>query len=593
MQEIAENRFDPVLLAIMANRIEAIVREMTNTVVLTACSSVIGMARDFSCSVLDSRHELFASAEGLPFHIFGCTIQGREMAKRHPDFRQGDAFLHNDPYTGNTHAADHTILVPVFVDGEHVFTTAVKAHQADCGNSVPTTYNAAARDIYEEGALLFPFVRVQQDYADNDDIIAICRARIRIPEQWYGDYVAAIGAARTGERALQGFVRKFGLPVTRAFVTAWLDYSEQRAIAAIRGLKRARFEAGGQLDALGAILARPVPVRVVLQVDPEAAMVEVDLTDNPDCVDAGINQSEATATAAAVTAVFSCLDKDIPPNAGSFRRIRVHLRENCVVGIPRHPHSCSVSTTLLADVISNATQSAFAEFGDGFGLSEGNMCNSIGSSVISGHDTRNDEDRAYVNQMFLMGGGGPATPTHDGMNYYYSCGAAGLMYRDSIEVDEQRIPILIHSLKLLPGSGGAGRRRGGLATEVAFTARADPMTIINVCNGREHGPRGVQGGQPSQPGRNHVRLPDGGIVELDGASTWVLQPGQVIVGRDSGGGGYGDPMLREPQLVFEDVLEGWETAERARDVYGVALLIGEDGAAQGVDETGTAALRRR
>ena len=183
---LGPNSFDPVLLAVMANRVDAIVREMTNTVVLTARSSVIGMARDFSCSILTSKHEIFSAAEGLPVHIFGSNLQGQSLERLHPDFTEGDAFLHNDPYQGNTHPADHTILVPVFHEGEHLFTTVVKAHQADCGNSVPTTYYAQARNVYEEGSLIFPCVRMQSDFTDNSDIINMCRSRIRIPEQWYG-----------------------------------------------------------------------------------------------------------------------------------------------------------------------------------------------------------------------------------------------------------------------------------------------------------------------------------------------------------------------------------------------------------------------
>ena len=123
------------------------------------------------------------------------------MKEFHPRSSAGDAFLHNSPYHGNSHAADHSILVPVIDDeGVHRFTVLAKAHQADCGNSQPTTYMAAARDVYEEGALIFPCVRVQEDYRDGEDMIRMCRMRIRVPEQWWGDYLALLGAARIGER---------------------------------------------------------------------------------------------------------------------------------------------------------------------------------------------------------------------------------------------------------------------------------------------------------------------------------------------------------------------------------------------------------
>lgn len=582
--------FDPILLAVMANRVDAIVREMTNTVVLTARSSVIGMARDFSCSILTSRHEIFSAAEGLPVHIFGSNLQGQSIARLHPDFKDGDAFLHNDPYNGNTHPADHTILVPVFHEGEHIFTTVVKAHQADCGNSVPTTYYAQARNVYEEGSLIFPCVRVQSDFIDNPDIINMCRARIRIPEQWYGDYLAAVGAARTGERALKALIAKFGIDTVRDFIEAWLDYSERRTAAAIKALPAARLTNSGQLDPLGDFLPQAVPLNVRIEIDPEEALIRVDLRDNVDCVDAGINQSEATSIANAITGVFNCLQYDLPLNSGSFRRVKVLLRENCVAGIPEFPHSCSTATTLLADVIVNVTQSAFADLGDGYGLSEGNLCNSSGASVVSGTDWRKDGD-PYVNQIFLMGGGGPASPTSDGMNYLLVPPGAGLLYRDSVEVDEQRFPVLIKSMRLMPGSAGAGRHRGGLATRVEFGPRRDEMLVMTVSNGRVCPPRGVQGGQDAQVGGNFRRTSDGKLEELPGYVVCKLVQGQSIVGLDNGGGGYGDPSTRDPARVLDDVREGYETVDRAREVYRVALEMDAEGFALRVDETATTRLR--
>ena len=135
----------------------------------------------------------------------------RAMLDIHPDVKPGDAFLHNSPYHGNTHAADHTILVPVFDDdGIHRFTVLAKAHQADCGNSLPTTYMGTARDVYQEGALIFPAVRVQAGYKDNLDIINMCRMRIRVPAQWRGDYLAMVGAARIGEREIVRMAEEIG-----------------------------------------------------------------------------------------------------------------------------------------------------------------------------------------------------------------------------------------------------------------------------------------------------------------------------------------------------------------------------------------------
>ncbi|ANT62256.1 hypothetical protein AYJ57_17695 [Salipiger sp. CCB-MM3] len=589
-KDFPDTGFDPVELAIMGNRLDAIVREMTSTVILTANSSVIGMARDFSCSILSSNHDIIGVAEALPVHAFGSNLQGQAMENFHPGFKEGDAFLNNDPYNGNTHAADHTILVPVFFEGEHLFTSVVKCHQADCGNSVPTTYFAAATDVYNEGALVFPMVQIQKDFTDNEDIIRMCKARIRVPDQWYGDLQSALAAARTGERSLKKFAEKFGAERVKAFVKAWLDYSERRAAAAIAKLPPATLERRGKLDELGEFLPDGVEIFVKITIDPAEQRAIVDLRDNLDCVNAGVNLCQATATGMAITGIVNCLEHDLPLNSGTFRRIEVLLRENCVVGIPKFPHSASTSTTLLADVICNTAQSSISELGDGYGLSESNMFLGVSTGVISGKDERvGDED--YVNQLFLMGGGGPASATADGIDTFTVIAGAGLCYRDSVEISEQRLPLIVKSMKLVPGTAGAGRQRGGVATRTEFGPRGNEMVVMQVTNGVSTGPRGVQKGHDAYPGANIKVHADGTEEVLPGYLHTVLQPGETIVGFDSGGGGYGDPASRDPQAVLYDVAEGYETVERARDIYRVAVLLDAEGFASGIDEAETARLR--
>ena len=123
-------RTDPVLLAVLSNAFEGIVREMTTGLLRSARSSVINTARDFSCSILTADNQLLAAAEGAPVHVFGSELLGAAMSELHHDLQRGDAFLHNDPYRGNSHAADHSLLVPIFIGGTHMFTAVAKAHQA-------------------------------------------------------------------------------------------------------------------------------------------------------------------------------------------------------------------------------------------------------------------------------------------------------------------------------------------------------------------------------------------------------------------------------------------------------------------------------
>ena len=209
---------DGVRLAVLNNRLQGVARAMQNTLARTGRSGVLNTARDFSCCILTAEAELLATAESLPIHVMsGPDLMAARIRLLHPDLRRGDAFLHNSPYHGNSHAADHCLIVPVIDDdGVHRFTVLGKAHQADCGNALPTTYHAAARDVYEEGALIFDAVRVQRDYEDIDDVIRMCRLRIRVPEQWWGDYLALVGAVRIGERRLLELGAEVGWERTRA-----------------------------------------------------------------------------------------------------------------------------------------------------------------------------------------------------------------------------------------------------------------------------------------------------------------------------------------------------------------------------------------
>lgn len=563
--------FDPYLTAIIANRIEGIVREMTNTLLRAARSAVINTARDFSCAICTGDNQLLASAEGLPIHIFGAHMLTEEMTRRHGgDLREGDCYLHNDPYSGNSHAADHAFLVPVFIDGEHLFTTVAKAHQADIGNSLPTTYMAQARDQYEEGALIFPAVRIQRDFKMNEDIVAMCRSRIRVPNQWYGDFLAGIGSARIAERRLKELCEKYGKETIKSFIANWMDYSERRMIQAIKKLPKARVERSGAHDPLGDLLPDGVPLNVKLSIDPDKALIELDLRDNVDNVPCGFNESEACVTAAVFSGVFNSIDPTVPRNAGSFRRLRLELRDGSVAGRPAFPHSCSLATTNVADRLINITQSAFATIGDEFGLAEGGCGMGAGSGVISGKDHRVGNE-PYVNQLFVAAAGGPGGPTADGWPNYLLPVVAGLMYRDSVEVDELKHPLEFQYVRVVPGSAGAGKYRGSFAVEVCYGPKELPMDVIWPCDGTHYPPKGVRGGQDGIRARHWKVGVNGVEEELPNVVITTVKKGEVVRGNTTSGGGYGNPFERDARRVLKDVLDGFETIERARDVYGVAF----------------------
>ena len=563
-------KLSPMLLAVLANRFDGVVREMTNTMLKTGRSAVINSARDFSCGITTASNELFATAEGLPAHTYGLNLQSEAMCKFHHDIREGDAYLHNDPYSGNSHPADHTIIIPVFWENEHLFNVCAKAHQADIGNSIPSTYHASAKDIYEEGALIFPAVRVQRDHITNDDIIRMCQRRIRVPDFWYGDFLSMLGSARTGENRIHDIFKKYGKETVKKFVSEWFDYSERRMKQAISVLPEATIERESFHDPMPPLLPDGIPVRVKLSVMPSKGEIEIDLTSNIDNMDNGLNLSEACSISNAVAGVYNCLPADIPRNGGSYRCIKMKMRKGAAIGIPKFPHSCSVATTNVSERLLNNVQAAMAELGDGYGLAEGGLGLGAGFSVISGKDARHN-DHPYVNQLFFGENGGPASPDCDGWVTYGIPVVAGLMYRDSIEIDELSYPIHVKEVRLIKDEEGAGYNRGAPGVLLTYGPSGNPMTVVFAADAQVNPAKGVRGGQDGNRGEMHVIDSLGNETQAPSVGVLVLGKGMWLRGKDTSGGGYGCPLKRETIRVLHDVLEGYVSVDRAKRVYGVVF----------------------
>jgi N-methylhydantoinase B len=587
MSAKTEARFDGAKLAIIANRIEGVARKMSNTLLRTGRSGVLNRAKDFSCCIVTAGCELLATAESLPIHVLsGPDLMARSMLTFHPELRRGDAYIHNSPYHGCSHAADQTILVPVIDErGVHRFTVVAKAHQADIGNSQPTTYMADARDVYHEGALIFPCVTIQRDYEDIADIVRMCEMRIRVPEQWRGDYLAALGAARIGERELLTLGGELGWDVLDEFATAWFDYSEARMIEAIRRLPSGEAAVSSTHDPFPGTPAEGVVILSKISVNAPAAFIEVDLTDNPDCLPCGLNLSEACARTSALVGVFNSIDPSVPKNAGAFRRVDVKLRENCVVGIPRHPTSCSAATTNVADRVANATQRAFAELADGAGMAECGAVIPPAVGVVSGFDPRTG--RGYVNQVFLGMTGGAGGPHGDAWLTIGHVGNAGLSCLDAVELDEIYHPILVERRELIADSEGAGRHIGAPSVQVEFGPIGADLDIGYVSDGHHNPAAGARGGLSGGRADQIIRRRNGLLEPLDPCAQVHVADGETIISVSAGGGGYGLPHQRDVARVAEAVREGLLTVGRAAEVYRVVIADGE------LDEAATASLRER
>jgi len=567
--------FDGVQLALLSNRLDGIVKKMANTLLRTGRSGVLNMARDFSCCIVTADHRLLTATESLPIHVLsGPDIMARWMCEVHPELKRGDAFLHNSPYHGCSHPADHTILVPVLDNaGAHRFTLLAKAHQADIGNSIPTTYHARARDVYEEGALLFPAVRIQRDYENIEDIVRMCQMRIRVPEQWWGDYLAMIGAARIGERELTALGEDVGWDRLDAFAEQFFDYSEARMAAALAELPAGTAQHTSTHDPIPGTPEEGVRISVSVAVDPDARRVRVDLRDNPDAMPCGLNLSESCSRTAAMVGVFNAIDHTVPKNAGAFRRIDVDLRENCVVGIPKHPTSCSAATTNVADRVSNSVQAAMAEISEEIGLAECGASSPPAAAVVSGVNP--ETGKPYINQVFLGRTNGAASSHADAWWTIGHVGNAGMCFLDSVELDELRLPIYVHARGFVADTEGAGRNCGAPQGFAVYGPRAGAMSLIYNSDGTINAPKGVRGGLGAASAGQEKLSANGVEEEVPRVGQVTLNPGEMIVSRSCGGGGFGLPTQRNPERVREQVAEGFVSRARAREVYRV--VIDDDG----------------
>lgn len=566
-------KFDGAQLAILSNRFEGVSRKMGNTLLRTGRSGVLNRARDFSCCIVTRDCELLATAESLPIHVLaGPDLMAKTMHEFHPDIKKGDAFLHNSPYHGCSHAADHTLIVPIIDDeGEHHFTVLVKAHQADIGNSVPTTYHGTAKDIYDEGALIFPCVQAQRDYKNIEDVVRMCEMRIRVPEQWRGDYLALVGAARIGEREILAMGKALGWDTLHQFTGEWFDYSERRMKQAIKEIPSGTATRSAVHDAIdgSSKLGTGIEIKATIKVNGDDGLIEVDVRDNPDCMSNGLNLSESCSRTAILVGVFNSIDHTVPKNGGSFRRVTSLLREGCIAGIPTHPFSCSVATTNISDRLACSVQMAFADLGIGHGMAELGPSTPPSDAVISGIDPYTN--KPFVNQLFLGTTCGAGSAHSDGWLTSCHVGNAGMSFLDSIELDELYHPILIKERSLIQDSEGAGQHRGapGLYSEYApmgFTLEAG-----YVSDGTVNTAQGVQGGSRGSAAKQYKRTIDGNLVILPAFSLETIKDGESIVSYCCGGGGYGDPKDRDIELVRKDVREGYVSVKRAREVYGLSL----------------------
>lgn len=565
-----KRKIEPYLMSVLSNRIYSIGNEMKNTLARTARSFILAGCRDLSIAICDKDGKILALPASLPVHCGNVDLTVKPCFDHVDGIKKGDMFLNNDPLLGNTHHADYTYISPVFFKEQLVFWVVAKAHMGDCGNSSPTTYHVKATDIFNEGALDWPCVKIQKDYQDVSDLINIAKSRIRSPETWYGDHLACVGAVRIGERRVVELCEEYGVDTLLAFAEEYQKYGEKRMLKEISKMNKGKWSYDTIHDKCEG-LHDDIPLHIEIEVTDTDIIV--DLRDNIDCLPLGINMCQATATSGARAGVMNHLPVDIPYNSGALEHIKVLIREGCVFGQVKYPYSASVCTTNLSDRVINGVQVLMNEVSKNTGMAAGGLAGNLSSTVVSGYDPRKKE--AYVSQVLAAKTGGPGVKGHDGwVTYGAPCIGGGMTFM-SVEQLEQQYPFRVVKTEIIQDGIGSGEYDSSPALQLEYTPTTEePVTFFMYSAGVHTPNEGAEGGMDGTIASNYIYDMDKGE---DGKEYFygVVEPkvfkGQIIGTMGASGGGYGNPLESCPQKVCEKVREGWISEEKARSTYGVVI----------------------
>ncbi len=572
---------DPITVELAQARLSSIVREMRTIVIRTAYSRMIIEGHDFSSAVLTPAGDLVAASQlEQPTHISALSWSARALvAKYRGDIGPGDLFLHNDPYTGGSHLNDVGLFYPVFHHDEPLAMVGVMAHWQDIGGMVPGSLSGSATDIYQEG-IRIPTLRIARRGVWLTEVLDLLFANVRQPEDRRGDLSSMEGACRIAERRLHAMADRFGVSTIRTTLTALLDRAERRMRDAIRGVPDGEYAYETYLDNSG---DSPEPLRLKVKLTVAGDEIHADFTGCAPQVLGPANLGPAPATTATFTMTKALLDPAGPINAGALRPVKVTTPLGTVVNA-RPPAACGaigeVRRALEALVVGTL----------GKAIPERLVGDLKGSSNITTLSGRHPgQARDFLFAEFPAGGTG-ATAHADGNNTMRNFAEGDISSIQPIEAAELGCPLRVERMLLRQDSGGAGRRRGGLGLQREFRLLAPEAQLSVLSDKNVIPPYGVRNGATGARNRFTVGR-DGREIEpsnLPGKITaFPLRAGDVVIERTAGGGGYGDPLEREPESVARDVRFGYVSHEAARSVYGVVL------SGQNVDNEATIAARAR
>jgi len=549
-------KIDPVNLNILGHAFVAIAAEMGENLVRSAYSTIIREARDSSTALMDHEGRLVSQAQYIPIHMNSFPTLFEFLKRKYllSEIKPGDAFLSNDPYQGGQHLNDIILVTPIFYEGRLVGFSGSIGHHADIGGAAAGPY-AGATDNYQEGFRI-PLVKfnLQRDWKRQKGLIReFLGNNVRIPEMVLGDIDAQIAANQSGEIRLKTLMQKYGPDLVLSAMEDFMNYSERLMRDAISRVPDGEYD--GE-DCVDSDVFSESPLTVRAKVEVKGSNITADLSKSDPQARGMMNCTLAGTIAAVYGLVKNVLGRDIPPNDGCFRPIRVIVPEGTFLN-PKFPAPVRARASAYYRVY-DALMIAFSKV-----LPQ--------SVVTSGHDTVNGiafarlgKDRFRVS-IEVIGGGNGAGDLYDGADVVdgplSNCGNI------PIEAFEHDYPFIRNiRCEMIEDSGGPGRRRGGLGVRRVFEVIDDQVTFSGYSDRFKFRPWGLFGGKPGAPSSFHV-IRNGEKIPLPSKANFNFKKGDRFVIEVAGGGGYGPPHEREREQVLQDLIEGRISLTKAIEEY--------------------------
>jgi N-methylhydantoinase B len=579
---------DPVTFEVLKNAFTNTVDQMAEQILRT-CHSFVIFARDFSSSLCDIEgNTIMQGSQDIAVHVGTLHYTCKAVIEAFEgDIHPGDVFAINDPYLGGTHFNDVRIIRPIFVDDEVIAYAQSNGHWADVGGTVPGSFDINAKEHFGEG-LRIPPIRIWDKGKYLGDIVRMFASNTRAPDMIIGDLQAQAEATRVAEREILRLVEKYGKPTIMTAFSEVQDYVEILTRRRIAEMPDGVWETEDYIDYDPAIGEGLIPIKVKMTI--EGDQLSYDLSGSHPAVGTFLNAGFGSAFSGVIAGTKTFFP-DVPLNSGFYRAVQVDLGPvGSVVNAP-WPTAVTGFCSGPYEKIMNAIFELWSKL-----MPERALACSFNLEylLVGGRDARQAEKPYFMWYDWMVGGWGGRNG-RDGSNCTAPIFGVGLAVQP-LEGQERLSPVVTTQHAIRTDSGGPGKFRGGCGVEKGATLTAAERTVMSYCCDRARSIAwGIEGGLPSlphgvwlNPGREDERFL-GAVF-----SNVPIVAGDMFTRPSAGGGGYGDPLERDPDHVCEDIADGYVSIDRALKDYGVVIReIDADLSEYEVDRESTAAARTR